>query len=128
MDFHFAVGEVTDSTGNNNEKGSGLQLVFELLHMFLSHPRWESGAMERAKQTFLSSGKQVQKSLEKATSDRIMNAMMGVLERRFREPTAEEIEALTMEGMEKAVLELFHAGQSQYILSIMLVFSKLLFE
>ena len=111
MDFHFAVGDHIIGEGNN-DKGSGLQLVFELLHMFLSQPRWEAGAMERAKQAFLSTGRQVQKSLEKATSDRIMNAMMGVSERRFRDPTAEEVEALTMEGMEKAVLELFHAGQS----------------
>ena len=66
--------------------------------------------MERAKQSFMSSGRQLQKSLEKATAERIMNAMMGTTERRFREPTTEEVEALTMEGMEKSVLKLLHAG------------------
>ena len=119
MDFHFAVGEGgTDSDDNGSASGSsssasGLQLVFELLHLFLQQPRWETGAMERAKQAFLSSGRQMGKSLEKATADRIMSAMMGTSERRFREPTPEEVEALTMEGMEKAVLELMHAGVNQ---------------
>ena len=113
MDFHFAVGEGgtdSDDDSASGSGGSGLQLVFELLHLFLQQPRWEAGAMERAKQAFLSSGRQMGKSLEKATADRIMSAMMGTSERRFREPTPEEVEALTMEGMEKAVLERMHAG------------------
>ncbi|GAX77204.1 hypothetical protein CEUSTIGMA_g4650.t1 [Chlamydomonas eustigma] len=105
MDFHFAIGEADE------EGSSGLQKVFELLHLFLENPRWEASAMERAKQAYLSSGRQVQKSLEKATADRILDAMMGAgRQRRFREPTPEEVEALTMEGMEKSVRGLLHAG------------------
>lgn len=99
MDFHFA-------TGDND---SGLQLVFELAHLFLEQPQWKESAMDRAKQAYLSQGRSLLKSLERATSDRIMTAMLGTPEQRvFREPTPEEIEALTLEGMQRAVSRLMH--------------------
>ena len=47
QDFHVAVGE----------DQQGLQLVFEMLHLFLEQPRWDDSAMERAKQAFLSGGR-----------------------------------------------------------------------
>eukprot|EP00955_Chlamydomonas_euryale_P016194 172929-Chlamydomonas_euryale.AAC.3 len=43
----------------------------------------------------------VQKSLERNTAERILNAMFGKEERRFRDPTQAEIEALTLQGMQK---------------------------
>jgi hypothetical protein len=55
----------------------GLQAVLELVHLFLTQPRWEEAAMERAKQMYLSHYRSLPKSLERATADRIMAAMMG---------------------------------------------------
>jgi len=55
----------------------GLQAVLELVHLFLTQPRWEEPAMERAKQMYLSHYRSLPKSLERATADRIMAAMMG---------------------------------------------------
>lgn len=103
MDFHFAVGE----------EQRGVQLVFEMLHLFLEQPHWEASAMERAKQAFLSTGRSIHKSLERATADRIMNAMLGTSERRFRDASQEEIEALTLEGMKRTVEGLLHTANME---------------
>ena len=51
--------------------------MLELVHLFLTQPRWEEPAMERAKQMYLSHYRSLPKSLERATADRIMAAMMG---------------------------------------------------
>lgn len=97
MDFHFAVGD------------GGVAAVMQLLHLFLEKPRWEDAAMERAKQMYISHYRALPKSLERATADRIMAAMMGT-DRRFRDPSTEEIGALTLDGMRTAVMEQLHAG------------------
>lgn len=96
MDFHFAVGE------------DGLKAVLELLHLFLEQPRWEEGAMERAKQMFTSHFRSLPKNLERATADRVVSAMVGP-DRRLRDPRPEEIEALTLESMRDAVMAQIHA-------------------
>lgn len=96
MDFHFAVGD------------GGLAAVMQLLHLFLEQPRWEESAMERAKQMYISHFRALPKSLERATVDRIMEAMLGP-DRRFRDPSVEEIEALTLSGMEKGVMRQLRA-------------------
>lgn len=69
--------------------------------------RWEATALERAKQLYLSSVRSVGKSLERASTDRILEAMLGS-DRRFRDPTAEETEALTLEGVKKEVEKQLH--------------------
>eukprot|EP00887_Chlorella_sp_A99_P001378 scaffold8.g1378.t1 len=97
MDFHFAVGD------------GGLPATLQLLHLFLDAPRWEGAAMERAKQMYLSHFRSLPKSLERATADRIMAAMFGP-DRRFRDPSPEEVSALTLEGMREAVMAQLHAG------------------
>eukprot|EP00798_Chlamydomonas_sp_ICE-L_P027064 gene27064-2297_t len=101
MDFHCTVSE------------GGMEAMFQLLHLFLDSPKWEDSAMDRGKQAFMSSTKSIGKSLERATSDRIMATMMGTTERKFREPTPEEIDALTMDGMKSAVMSLLHAGNME---------------
>eukprot|EP00798_Chlamydomonas_sp_ICE-L_P019762 gene19762-26456_t len=85
--------------------------MFQMLHLFLESPVWDEAATERGKQAFVAASnptprlsqpphrqrsvctvwgactsESVGKSLERATSDRIMSTMMGGLERRFREP------------------------------------------
>lgn len=50
------------------------------------------------------------KSLERATSDRVLDAMLGRTERCFRDPTPEELEALDLEGMRQAVSQLLVTG------------------
>ncbi|KAG2437818.1 hypothetical protein HXX76_005438 [Chlamydomonas incerta] len=98
MDFHFSAVD------------GGLEAMFQMLHCFLEAPRWEEPAMERAKLAFLASVKSVHKSLERATSDRVLDAMLGRTERCFRDPTPEELDALTLEGMRQAVSKLLTSG------------------
>ncbi len=52
----------------------------------------------------------VHKSLERATSDRVLDAMLGRTERCFRDPTPEELDALDLEGMRQAVSQLLVTG------------------
>ena len=51
--------------------------MLEMLHLFLEAPRWEEGAMERAKQMYLSHYRSLSKGLERATADRVMGTMLG---------------------------------------------------
>ncbi|DBA67043.1 TPA: hypothetical protein ACH3X2_001377 [Trebouxia sp. C0005] len=95
LDFHFAMRE------------GGMQSVLELVHMFLNEPTWDEAAMERAKQIWVSHHRSLTKSLERSTADRVMEAMLGP-ERRFRDPTPEEIQALSLDGMRKAVMDMLH--------------------
>ena len=97
MDFHFAVGD------------GGMAAVLQLLHLFLEAPRWEEAAMERSKQMYISHYRALPKSLERATADRIMSAMLGD-DRRFRDPSSEEIAALTLEAMKEGVMAQLHSG------------------
>ena len=91
MDFHFPVSD------------GGLRGAFEVLHLFLEKPKWDPVALERAKQMFLSHYRGLNKSLERATGDRVLAAMLGP-DRRFRDASPEEIEALTLEGCREAVM------------------------
>lgn len=49
----------------------------QLLHLFLAEPAWDASAMERAKQLYISHYRALPKSLERASADRIMAAMLG---------------------------------------------------
>ena len=97
MDFHFAVGD------------GGMAAVLQLLHLFLEAPRWEEAAMERSKQMYVSHYRALPKSLERATADRIMQSMLGP-DRRFRDPSSDEIAMLTLDSMKEEVLKQLHAG------------------
>lgn len=87
----------------------GLQSVLELLFLFLEQPRWEESAMERAKQMFVSHYRSLAKTLERATADRVVSAMMGP-DRRVRDPTPEEIGALSLEAMQRAIMRQLQAN------------------
>lgn len=90
MDAHFAVG------------GGGLRAVLEMVHLLLAEPAWDEGAAERARQVYLSHARSLDKSLERAASDRVVSAMLGG-DRRFVDARPEEVSALTLEGMREAV-------------------------
>ena len=97
MDFHFAVGS------------GGLRAAFELLHLILQAPRWEEAAFERAKQLYLSHYRALPKSLERATAARLTAALLGP-DRRFSDPSPEEMAALTLEGVRGAITAQLLAG------------------
>lgn len=65
---------------------NGLAAVLQMAHLFLEMPAWEVDAMERAKSLYMSHYRALPKSLERASADRIMNAMMGQDRRGPRRP------------------------------------------
>lgn len=65
--------------------------------------------MERAKQMFVSHYRSLAKTLERATADRVVAAMMGP-DRRVRDPNPEEINALTLDAMREAVMRQLRAN------------------
>lgn len=83
----------------------GLRGMFELCHLMIVQPCWTESGFQRAKTTILSNSRAVNKSMERANHDKILHMVFGE-DRRFREPNAEEIEALTLEGC-REVLEKF---------------------
>jgi predicted Zn-dependent peptidase len=90
MDAHFAVGD------------GGLRAVLEMAHLLLAAPAWDEGAAERARQVYLSHARSLDKSLERAASDRVVGAMLGG-DRRFVDARADEVAALTLDGMKAVV-------------------------
>ncbi|KAL6754220.1 peptidase M16 inactive domain-containing protein [Haematococcus lacustris] len=98
-DFHCSVSQ------------GSLTATFELAHLFLTEPVWEEEAFRRAKAAWISNSQGIDKSLEGGTHERVMKAMMGAgKERRSRDPTEEEIEALDFERVKQRVTRLLHAG------------------
>jgi len=97
MDFHFAV------------QDGGMEGAFELLHQFLASPKWDPAAFERAKSMFISHYRSTDKSLERATANRIMGVMIQD-DRRFRDPTPEDVETLDMEKLKTVVSRILQAN------------------
>eukprot|EP00878_Enallax_costatus_P022594 GHUV01023985.1.p1 GENE.GHUV01023985.1~~GHUV01023985.1.p1 ORF type:complete len:442 (+),score=150.60 GHUV01023985.1:955-2280(+) len=95
MDVHFAA------------TNGGLRCAFELLHQVLQHPRWEQQAFERSKLAFINSGQSVGKSLERASSSKIMGAMLGP-DMRLGDPAPEYLEQLTLDGVRNVLERQLH--------------------
>lgn len=48
-----------------------------MAHLFLEAPDWDQAALDRAKSLYISHYRSLEKSLERASADRVMNAMLG---------------------------------------------------
>ena len=87
----------------------GMQACLQVLHLMLAQPRWEAAALERAKQQHLTASRTVSKSLERAAKAALVTAMLGN-DRRFCDPSEEELAALTLDGVRDAVAAQFATG------------------
>jgi predicted Zn-dependent peptidase len=83
-------------------RDAGLRGIFELIHLMVERPTWNQKAFERACTAIVSGSRAVQKSLERANHDRVLELIYGP-DRRFREPTAEEVAQLTLEDVQQMV-------------------------
>jgi predicted Zn-dependent peptidase len=104
MDFHSPVMD------------GGLRAVFEIAHLFFETPRWDPLAFERTKRLFISNYRSLQNSLERCTADRILGAMMGP-DRRFREVSKEEVEALSLDGVRDKLSHMFTTDNLEVIVA-----------
>jgi predicted Zn-dependent peptidase len=82
---------------------AGLRGIFQLCHLMVTAPNWTESGFKRVKTTIESNSRAVNKSLERANFDKILLAVFNG-DRRFREPSKEEIDALTLDGV-RGVLE-----------------------
>lgn len=55
----------------------GIRAALELVHMFLQQPAWNEAAMARAKQAFITHYRSQAMSLDRGSSDRMLQAMLG---------------------------------------------------
>jgi hypothetical protein len=62
-------------------------------------------------------GRGLGKNLERASGERIMSVLLGG-DRRFAEPSPEELDALTLDGMRDAVMRQLHASNLEVWLCI----------
>jgi predicted Zn-dependent peptidase len=81
---------------------AGLRGIFELIHLMVERPTWNRKAFERACTAIVSGSRAVQKSLERANHDRVLELVYGP-DRRFREPSLEEVAELTLEDVQGMV-------------------------
>jgi predicted Zn-dependent peptidase len=85
IDWHFSSDEV------------GVRGVMELCHLIVTDPTWTEGGFKRAKTTAESNARALQRSMERANTDKILAALFGE-DRRMREPSITEVNALTIPG------------------------------
>jgi len=85
LDFHFA------------SSGGGIRAVMEMIHLLLQSPRWDNASLVRAKQAYRAHYSSLGKSLERATLNNALTAMVGG-SCCFLDPVPEELDAVTLEG------------------------------
>jgi len=94
IDCHVALGD------------GGLRAAMEVLHLMLTAPRWEETALERAKAMYTQHVRAMHKSLERATSAKLMHAMLDG-DRRFLEPDEASVAQLDLAGARSAIESTF---------------------
>jgi len=89
LDFHFAS---TDG---------GVRAVLEMVHLLLRSPRWDEPSLTRAKQAYRAHHASLGKSLERATLNNALTAMVVGDSHQsccLLDPTPPEIDAITLKG------------------------------
>jgi len=91
LDFHFA------------STGGGIRAVMEMIHLLLQSPRWDEASLTRAKQAYRAHYSSLGKSLERATLNNALTAMVGK-GCCFLDPVPEELDAVTLEGAAEVLM------------------------
>ena len=91
LDFHFA------------STGGGIRAVMEMIHLLLQSPRWDEASLTRAKQAYRAHYASLGKSLERATLNNALTAMVGE-SCCFLDPVPEELDAVTLQGAAEVLM------------------------
>ena len=86
----------------------GLRTTLEIVHLLVSKPVWDSNALERVKDIYRMFELNTQRNLELLTHDKVNHAVFG--DRRLMDPSREELAALDLDGVVKAVEAQLRAG------------------
>mmetsp|Transcript_39203 Transcript_39203/g.47468 ORF Transcript_39203/g.47468 Transcript_39203/m.47468 type:complete len:1112 (+) Transcript_39203:2-3337(+) len=101
-DEEFMFMEFRCAVGDKEGEADGMRAVLEILHLLIEKPQWQEAAMARSKNMYLSHFQSQQKSLERATSCRLIDSMVGD-DRRLKDPCEEDINALSLDWLSKVI-------------------------
>jgi hypothetical protein len=113
-DFSFASAALRGSVGAEADGGAGgdperkaavtgLEAIFQLVHLIMTEFKWENDALQRAKKLYAQGHDMTVNSLEGAGAEEISKSMWdGDL--RFLSIAREDIEDLTLEDVKEAVM------------------------
>ena len=79
----------------------GLRTTLEIVHLLVSQPVWDANALERVKDIYRMFELNTQRNLELLTHDKVNHAVFG--DRRLMDPSREELAALDLDGVVRAV-------------------------
>jgi predicted Zn-dependent peptidase len=86
----------------------GLRTTLEIVHLLTSRPVWDANALERVKDIYRMFELNTQRNLELLTHDKVNHAVFG--DRRLMDPSREELSALDLDGVTRAVEAQLRAG------------------
>ena len=86
----------------------GLRTTLEIIHLLTSQPVWDANALERVKDIYRMFELNTARNLELLTHDKVNHAVFG--DRRLMDPSREELSALHIDGVIKAVEHQLRAG------------------
>ena len=86
----------------------GLRTTLEIVHLLVSRPVWDANALERVKDIYRMFELNTQRNLELLTHDKVNHAVFG--DRRLMDPSREELAALDLDGVVRAVEAQLRAG------------------
>ena len=86
----------------------GLRTTLEIVHLLVSQPVWDANALERVKDIYRMFELNTQRNLELLTHDKVNHAVFG--DRRLMDPSREELAALDLDGVVRAVEAQLRAG------------------
>ena len=86
----------------------GLRTTLEIVHLLVSQPVWDANALERVKDIYRMFELNTQRNLELLTHDKVNHAVFG--DRRLMDPSREELAALDLNGVVRAVEAQLRAG------------------
>eukprot|EP01119_Soliformovum_irregulare_P010046 TRINITY_DN2436_c0_g4_i1.p1 TRINITY_DN2436_c0_g4~~TRINITY_DN2436_c0_g4_i1.p1 ORF type:complete len:1034 (-),score=180.46 TRINITY_DN2436_c0_g4_i1:108-3209(-) len=85
----------------------GFAKLCEVLHLFLSSPRFDTKAFDRAKKMYLLESDRFLKEVESVTFNKLLSVLTDPPDHRFLIPSKQQYEALTLETCRDIVLRAF---------------------
>merc|ERR1712146_9327 len=91
--------------GNNTKSLTGLEAIFQTVHLILTDFKWENDALQRAKKLFIQGHDMTISSLEGAGAEEISKVMWNN-DKRFLSISREEVDDLTLDDVKDAITTL----------------------
>lgn len=102
--IHMPVGHTSDSSSSLTQQVSGLEAVFQVLHVIVSRDllRWENETLDRARSQVKGDITHASKDLDTLCRDAIVSELTNN-DPRFLIPTPEQLDALTLNDVKSSI-------------------------